>query len=134
MRYLLILLVLLAMAAPAWSQCGTPNKHLGPFADNQLPQSLGPYSVTDCDSLDWEWDFVRTESTPSVGIQMKIDGSSWSQNFACSNYDPGKSFKSNGSAVVTDTSAPIENTLEMSLIGLNTGCFNNIDLYARNYR
>ncbi len=129
MRYLVIFIVVLAVAATAWSICDTDNQFLGPYDDSELPQSSDTYSVTDCDSLDWTWKFTRTtQAVPSVTLTLEIVGTPWSATFLSGAYLPGV-YSNNGSTNIT--SSP--NQLKMSKIGMGSGCFDSIKLSATNY-
>lgn len=135
MRYLLTSMMFFLLAAPARSQCGTPNKHLGPFDDDQLPQSLGPYSVTDCDSLDFGWEFVRTtQQDPLVTIILEVAGTECCSIIYSSNYDHGQWYSGEAACAVTDTIPPVQNTLKMIKLNTASGCFKSISIYAANYR
>lgn len=132
MRYLLTVILVLALASPAWSECITDpvSPALGPWNDGDLVKTLA-VDISDCNRVDWAYDFVRTEydKKPHLTLTIEIVGTMFSVSFPSATTDPGP-YSDSGTAIVNSGS----NTLSMDRGGsVAEGYFEHIDLWADYY-
>lgn len=72
MRYLLTLMVVLALATPAMSTCTIYDQELEVESDCALDTSSNAYTIQDCTRFTWTFEFDRTSKTKGSTIICAI--------------------------------------------------------------
>lgn len=136
MRYLLTVILVLALASPAWSECTANGDAEHADTDNDLNIYGGEYQTVDCSSFDWAWQFYRntTGGLDPETMTLKIVGTNLSMIFPAATTRSGwHSDNSDKSGRGTVNSSP--NELQMLISpDTETVYFEEIDLSASNYQ
>lgn len=73
MRYLLTVILVLALASPAMSEC-IPDQQVQAADDFlALPATSAEFTPTDCSTVDWRFDFCTTGEENGTVIRIEID-------------------------------------------------------------
>lgn len=141
MKYLLTLFVVLAMAAPAMSDCNTqdaPDLTAVDDSDTYLPASQTNVVDLDCNKFTWKFTFDRTDQIfPIVTIYVTIDntdlgGGSASKAYVSSSYTILETHVDGPNSGSIDR-GQTDNKMWITRSGANDGGFEIMKLEAYDY-
>ncbi len=76
MRYLLTVILVLALASPAWSECiDTPRELLDKADTDKMPQYSAEYLIGSCQTFDWTFDLTFTPGSGRTEVDAYVLGS-----------------------------------------------------------